>query len=129
MLQKVMTSAGEKRWCKSIPMLRSAPNFSRTDAYQGRQFRFRGIRGEHYEYAWSPHDLEELYDLQDDPQERKNLAGDPAFATVQADLKSRLFEWMNAEGDWLAGPGHHPPVGSYIDGRDRSEQHVHSSGC
>ncbi|MDV7141805.1 sulfatase-like hydrolase/transferase [Tropicimonas sp. TH_r6] len=95
------------------------------DAYQGRQFRFRGIRDARYKYAWSPHDIEELYDLGNDPGERRNLAGDPRLGEVQADLKSRLFDWMNAEGDWLAGPGHHPPVGSYIDGRDRNEQHQH----
>ncbi|WP_342077819.1 sulfatase-like hydrolase/transferase [Yoonia sp. SS1-5] len=95
------------------------------DAYQGRQFRFRGIRGARYKYAWSPHDIEELYDLETDPQERHNLAGQPQIAAVQADLKARLFDWMHAEGDWLAGPGHHPPVGSYIDGRDRAEQHNH----
>lgn len=95
------------------------------DAYQGRQFRFRGIRNARYKYAWSPHDLEELYDLESDPQERKNLATDPQFDEIKSTLKERLFLWMNAEGDWLAGPGHHPPVGSYIDGRDRSEQHIH----
>lgn len=95
------------------------------DAYQGRQFRFRGVRNERFKYAWSPHDIEELYDLETDPEERINRAGDPELSSVQADLKRRLFAWMEAEGDWLAGPGHHPPVGSYIDGRDRTEQHVH----
>ncbi|SFR52546.1 Arylsulfatase A [Yoonia tamlensis] len=97
------------------------------DAYQGRQFRFRGIRGPRYKYAWSPHDIAELYDLQTDGGERHNLAGTPAVAKIEADLKKRLFDWMQAEGDWLAGPGHHLPVGSYIDGRDRSEQHSHGS--
>lgn len=95
------------------------------DAYQGRQFRFRGIRNARYKYAWSPHDTPELYDLQTDPGERRNLAGDPSAASIQAALHAQLFDWMRAEGDWLAGPGHHPPVGSYIDGRDRSEQHDH----
>lgn len=96
------------------------------DAYQGRQFRFRGIRDARFKYAWSPHDLEELYDLENDPHERINLAGDATHAAKQADLKQRLFNWMALEGDWLVGPGHHPPVGSYIDGRDRNEQHVHA---
>lgn len=95
------------------------------DAYQGRQFRFRGIREERFKYAWSPHDIEELYDLENDPHERSNLADEPTCGDIRADLKRRLFEWMEAEGDWLAGPGHHPPVGSYIDGRARCEQHVH----
>lgn len=95
------------------------------DAYQGRQFRFRGIRGERYKYAWSPHDVEELYDLEIDPGERVNRAGDPALSQIQENLKVLLFQWMEDEGDWLAGPGHHQPIGSYIDGRDRTEQHIH----
>lgn len=95
------------------------------DAYQGRQFRFRGIREERFKYAWSPHDSAELYDLQTDPGERINLANDPAFADTRSRLHQRLFDWMMQENDGLCGPGHHPPVGSYIDGRGRDEQHVH----
>lgn len=95
------------------------------DAYQGRQFRFRGIRGQRYKYAWSPHDLAELYDLKTDPGERNNLAGSPDHASLEKGLKGQLFNWMEEQGDWLCGPAHHPPVGSYIDGRDASEQHIH----
>ncbi len=94
------------------------------DAYQGRQFRFRGIRNTRYKYAWSPHDIEELYDLETDPLERVNLAQDAAYQAIRLDLNARLFNWMKKENDWLAGPGWHPPVGSYLDGRDRSEQHI-----
>lgn len=32
----------------------------------------------------------ELYDLEQDPQERKSVYGDPAYATVQAELKTEL---------------------------------------
>lgn len=99
--------------------------FLEYDAYQGRQFRFRGIRDQRYKYIWSPHDRPELYDLETDPQERDNRAGDPALAEIQRALHDELFDWMRTEGDWLAGPGHHPPVGSYIDGRAASEQHDH----
>lgn len=95
------------------------------DAYQGRQFRFRGIRETRLKYAWSPHDIEELYDLDLDPHERVNLADHPDYQDARWRLRCRLFDWMDAQGDWLAGPGHHPPVGSYIDGRDAAEQHRH----
>ncbi|SCZ70934.1 Arylsulfatase A [Epibacterium ulvae] len=95
------------------------------DAYQGRQFRFRGIRDERYKYAWSPHDIEEFYDLEADPGECLNLAGTADVAQEQKRLKAALFQWMKTHNDWLAGPGHHLPVGSYIDGRDKSEQHLH----
>ncbi|MEZ5300707.1 MAG: sulfatase [Verrucomicrobiales bacterium] len=41
----------------------------------------------------------ELYDLQNDPLETKNLAGDPALAEVQARLQSAMDEWMAQQGD------------------------------
>ncbi|WP_421904975.1 sulfatase-like hydrolase/transferase [Mameliella sp.] len=95
------------------------------DAYQGRQFKFRGIREARYKYAWSPHDIEELYDLETDPGERRNLAGDVGHAAEKARLKTRLFDWMEAENDALAHGGYQLPVGSYIDGRPAYEQHDH----
>lgn len=42
---------------------------------------------------------EELYDIKKDPYEWNNLAGDPKYANVKADLKQKLKEWMKAQGD------------------------------
>ena len=98
------------------------------DAYQGRQFKFRGLRNERYKYAWSPHDLAELYDLETDPQERSNRAGDPALAEVQSELHAQLFDWMRSQNDALAYDVPQLPVGSYIDGRPISAQHDHGHG-
>ncbi len=95
------------------------------DAYQGRQFKFRGVRNGRYKYAWSPHDMAELYDLQEDPQERRNRADDPALDTVREALHEQLFAWMRSENDALAYGVSQLPVGSYIDGRSRTEQHDH----
>ncbi len=48
---------------------------------------------------------EELYDLVFDPQEAANLAGDPAYGGVLAELRARLDGWMAATDDpLLAGP-------------------------
>ena len=52
-------------------------------------------------------------------------AEDPALKAEKARLKTRLFDWMQAEGDALAFGGYHLPVGSYIDGRPAQEQHDH----
>lgn len=42
---------------------------------------------------------EELYDLQTDPHEEHNLAGEPAHAGRRETLRSELEGWMRAQGD------------------------------
>ena len=42
---------------------------------------------------------EALYDAEADPYETKNLAGDPAFAEVLADLRGRLRDWVKGMPD------------------------------
>lgn len=55
---------------------------------------------------------EELYDLRRDPDELVNVIGDPAQATVLADLRARLLKMRRETKDpWLAGqtdPYAHP---------------------
>jgi arylsulfatase A-like enzyme len=61
---------------------------------------------------------EMLFDLTFDPQEAHNLVGDPASATVLADLRGRLQRWMQETGDpLLAGPVPAPP-GAVVDDQD-----------
>jgi arylsulfatase A-like enzyme len=50
----------------------------------------------------------ELYDLQGDPDERRNRIGDPALADVEAELKRALVAWMRRTDD----PVLQGPVGS-----------------
>ena len=40
------------------------------------------------------YDLDQLYDLESDPDEKRNLAGNPKYAEVLAELKARLKEWL-----------------------------------
>jgi N-sulfoglucosamine sulfohydrolase len=42
---------------------------------------------------------EELYDLEADPLETRNLAGTPALAEVQGRLSDALDDWMTQQGD------------------------------
>jgi len=48
---------------------------------------------------WKPHPAEELYDLENDPDEVKNLAGDPRSAEVLERMRSALREQEEAVGD------------------------------
>lgn len=49
-------------------------------------------------------DTDELYDLQSDPGEMRNLIGEPPLAAVREQLHERLLEWMDATRDPLRGP-------------------------
>jgi len=42
---------------------------------------------------------EELYDLENDPYEMKNLAGEPQFASIKVRLQKQLDQWMAQQGD------------------------------
>jgi arylsulfatase A-like enzyme len=47
----------------------------------------------------------ELYDLVNDPSEHTNLAGQPALANIEADLRQCLLQWMHETHDpILEGP-------------------------
>ena len=71
------------------------------DLYNGMSFAVRAICDERFKYVWNPQDVDELYDLEQDPNELSNLAGSPEAATVQAGLRRQLFEWLEEIGDDL----------------------------
>ena len=52
-----------------------------------------------YKYVWNMQDVDELYDLRDDPVEMNNLAGDPRYASVESDLSERVRAWLKKTGD------------------------------
>jgi len=56
-------------------------------------------------YHGRPHLTTELYDLNSDPLEQVNLAGQPDTESIEYDLRSRLKAWMQETGDpLLDGP-------------------------
>lgn len=79
--------------------------------YNGQQFGLfiqRMIRTRDWKYVWNPTDVDELYDLNQDPEEFVNRIDDPGCDALLADLRNRLYEQLLKEGDrfvanrWMA---------------------------
>jgi len=65
----------------------------------------RGVRTDRWKYVHSPHGdggpdrhLAELYDLQQDPEERRNLIGEPAQAAKVKELQAELARLLRETG-------------------------------
>ena len=70
------------------------------DIQQGPIFRANPGR-----YSADRPSIVELYDLDQDPLEEHNLAGDPAVAAIENELSERLWSWMRETADpLLDGP-------------------------
>ncbi|MCZ7648424.1 MAG: sulfatase-like hydrolase/transferase [Planctomycetota bacterium] len=51
------------------------------------------LRTRDRKFIWYKHGEEELYDLEADPGERRNLIADPKRRAEASDLRARLFDW------------------------------------
>jgi arylsulfatase A-like enzyme len=60
---------------------------------------WRGVRTDRYLYARTEADPWVLYDLRDDPYERKNLLDNPAHFAAKGQLESKLADWMKRTDD------------------------------
>lgn len=57
------------------------------------------------EKYYVPNDIEELYDLEKDPLEEKNVMNDPAYEEIAKELRSKVENWMEETCDpLLKGP-------------------------
>ncbi|WP_167357196.1 sulfatase-like hydrolase/transferase [Paenibacillus pectinilyticus] len=59
----------------------------------------RMVRTERYKFVYNPADFDELYDLQEDPYEMINLAGDPARKPLLSMLYQKMWQEAAANGD------------------------------
>jgi len=57
-------------------------------------------------YFSNPRPVEEIYDLETDPFQLVNLAGDPRLLDVKKRLRFNMDKWMIREGDYLPLPTH-----------------------
>ncbi len=90
-------------------------SFGWYESYNGHSFALRSVRTPEYRYCFNPQDVDELYDLREDPAEMINLANDPGHAHIAKALRERVFDWMRREGDPLANCWSDlPPAGSFM---------------
>lgn len=92
-----------------LPLLagESVPEWRRDvlSTYNGQQFGLytqRMLRTRNWKYVWNPTDIDELYDLQTDPDELCNRIGDPLLQERLAGLRRRLLEALDECGDGIA---------------------------
>jgi uncharacterized sulfatase len=69
-----------------------------------RALSFRDERAAAVLWRYHNRPAEELYDLQADPEERRNLAGEPRYAELLAGLREDMTEWRRQQGDAETGP-------------------------
>jgi arylsulfatase A-like enzyme len=57
------------------------------------------ITDDNWKYIFTPGDIDEVYDLDSDPAEMRNLLHDPGSAGKTADLRDRLMRSVVEAGD------------------------------
>ncbi|NLB40866.1 MAG: DUF4976 domain-containing protein, partial [Clostridiales bacterium] len=79
----------------------------RTEAvstYNGQQFGLytqRMIRNNDWKYIWNTTDIDELYDLKNDPHELYNVIGQEQYQPFIQEFRRKLYEILLREGDGL----------------------------
>ncbi|MDF1512737.1 MAG: sulfatase-like hydrolase/transferase [Anaerolineae bacterium] len=63
----------------------------------------RFVRTKRYKYAYNALDIDELYDLELDPDEMVNRINDPAYHNILRELQERLWHHMRELHDPIAG--------------------------
>jgi choline-sulfatase len=91
------------------PLMRGEPLPSpRDDVYMVRHHHplpceQRFVRTRLYKYAYNALDVDELYDLAEDPHEMVNQIDNPAYAVVKADMQARMWSHMQELDDPIRG--------------------------
>ena len=70
--------------------------------YHGDEFGLysqRMARTHRYKYVYNAPDVDELYDLEEDPHELQNLIEHPHYQKVREDQRRRLLDWMDRTDD------------------------------
>ncbi|MFC1735429.1 sulfatase [Candidatus Hydrogenedentota bacterium] len=61
----------------------------------GDKGKMKMVRTEEWKFIYICNDVNELYDLVNDPGELKNLAGRPEYVEVELEMMRKLMDWIN----------------------------------
>ncbi|MEJ2006335.1 MAG: hypothetical protein P8X57_15535 [Cyclobacteriaceae bacterium] len=78
---------------------------------------------DYFELSFGKRPEEELYDVQKDPYQLLNLAGNPAFKSIKSKMRGILMEWMKATGDRRADN----PTSEYWDNLRYTPDYQHTN--
>jgi arylsulfatase A-like enzyme len=73
-------------------------------SYNGQMFGLysqRMIRDRKFKYVWNGTEVDELYELQADPHELRNLSQDPQYREVIAERRKKMYRILLQDGDKL----------------------------
>lgn len=93
-----------RNFAPELPQTPPADAVTSTTFQTMRRLRAEGRLEPSHVYSFlAPRPVEELYDMEVDPAETKNLAADPAYADALAGLRAELRRWQEETGDPLPG--------------------------
>ena len=80
---------------------------SRDDVYMTRHhhpypYEQRWVRTRRYKYGFNATDMDELYDLEQDPDEMVNRIGDPAYGSIHKEMIERMWAHITELQDPIA---------------------------
>jgi len=64
----------------------------------------RMVRNERWKYVWNATEIDELYDLANDPGELRNRIASTGLSDIKAQLRSELINWLERTGDPILNP-------------------------
>ncbi len=71
--------------------LRGIPHHFCEEVYRGKT---KGVRTKKWKYCVTPGDVDELYDLEEDPWELSNLADCSEYRSIVDDMRTKILEWL-----------------------------------
>ena len=93
-LRPLLSENGDVNWPDDI--------FAEFHGYESTLFSQRMVRTKSWKYIYNPGAEDELYDVDSDPGELRNLAETYGYKHVLRRMKARLVKWLERTGDTIA---------------------------